>query len=184
MFPFAFLLFIIMSYFVVDVESDGPCPGLYSMISFGAVLVRDDLTNPKTFYGELKPISDKWIPEALAVSGFNRDQVMLFDDPNIIMEDFAEWIKENSAGRPIFISDNNGFDWQFINYYFHAFYGSNPFGFSSRRLSDLYCGIQKDTFAKWKHLRDTRHTHNPVDDALGNAEVLVKMKKMGLKIKF
>ena len=46
----------------------------------------------------------------------------------------------------------------------------------------LYCGMKNDTFAKWKHLRDTKHTHNPVDDVMGNAEVLVKMKKMGLKI--
>ena len=27
----------------------------------------------------------------------------------------------------MFISDNNGFDWQFINWYFHHFTGSNPF---------------------------------------------------------
>jgi hypothetical protein len=44
--------------------------------------------------------------------------------------------------------------------------------------------MQNNTFAKWKHLRETKHTHNPVDDAMGNAEVLVKMKKMGLNIKF
>lgn len=172
-----------MSYFVVDVESDGPCPGLYSMISFGAVKVQEDLKNTPTFYGTLKPISDKWIPQALDVSGFTREETMSFADPKYEMEDFANWIKENSVGRPIFISDNNGFDWQFINYYFHRYIGENPFGFSSRRLADLYCGMQKDTYAKWKHLRDTKHTHNPVDDAMGNAEVLVKMKKMGLKIK-
>lgn len=172
-----------MSYFVVDVEADGPCPGLYSMVSFGAVKVQENLKDTPTFYGTLKPISDKCIPQALAVSGFTREETMKFSDPKDVMEDFANWIDENSEGRPIFISDNNGFDWQFINYYFHAFYGSNPFGFSSRRLADLYCGMQKDTFAKWKHLRNTKHTHHPVDDAMGNAEVLVKMKNMGLKIK-
>lgn len=172
-----------MSYFVVDVEADGPCPGLYSMISFGAVLVQEDIKNTKTFYGELKPISDKWIPQALAVSGFSREEVLTFNNPQEVMEYFNIWIKETSVNRPIFISDNNGFDWQFINYYFHAFVGSNPFGFSSRRLSDLYCGMQKDTFAKWKHLRDTKHTHHPVDDARGNAEVLVKLKHMGLNIR-
>ena len=172
-----------MSYFLVDVESDGPCPGLYSMISFGAVKVQEDLKNTPTFYGELCPISTNWIPQALAVSEFTREQTLKFNYPGIVMKSFANWIKENSVGRPIFISDNNGFDWQFINYYFHRYIGENPFGFSSRRLADLYCGMQKDTYAKWKHLRDTKHTHNPVDDAMGNAEVLVKMKKMGLKIK-
>ncbi|MGZ8559156.1 MAG: hypothetical protein ACXWWC_12515 [Chitinophagaceae bacterium] len=59
-----------MAYIMVDIESDGPIPGDYSMISFGAVLV-DELLD-KTFYGKLKPISDKFIPEALAVSGHSR----------------------------------------------------------------------------------------------------------------
>lgn len=166
---------------MVDVESDGAIPGDYSMISFGAVLVDEKLD--RTFYGELKPISDKFTPEALAVSGFSREETEQFDDPKTVMTNFRDWIKENSKGRPIFISDNNGFDWMFICWYFHHFIGENPFGFSSRRLADLFCGMEKDTFAKWKHLRKTAHTHNPVDDAMGNAEVLLMMKKeMGLKI--
>ena len=28
-----------MSYYVIDCESDGPAPGLFSMVSFGAVKV-------------------------------------------------------------------------------------------------------------------------------------------------
>lgn len=166
---------------MVDIESDGPIPGDYSMISFGAVLVNDTLD--RSFYGKLKPISEKFNPEALAVSGFSREETLTFDDPREVMLDFRDWLKENSKGRPVFISDNNGFDWMFICWYFHHFIQENPFGFSSRRLSDLYCGLVKDTFARWKHLRKTEHTHNPVDDARGNAEVLLLMKnEMELKI--
>ncbi|MCE3228693.1 MAG: exonuclease [Bacteroidetes bacterium] len=166
---------------MVDIESDGPIPGDYSMICFGAVLV--DETLDKTFYGKTKPISDKFVPEALAISGFSREETLTFDDPKEVMEKFENWIKQHSKGRPVFISDNNGFDWMFICWYFHHFLGRNPFGFSSRRLADLYCGIQKDTFATWKHLRKTEHTHHPVDDAKGNAEVLLMMKnEMELKI--
>jgi len=36
--------------------------------------------------------------------------------------------------------------------------------------------FQRKTHAQWKHLRKTAHTHNPVDDAKGNAEVLLYMK--------
>ncbi|WP_382405023.1 exonuclease [Frigoriflavimonas asaccharolytica] len=166
---------------MVDIESDGPIPGDYSMICFGAVLVDEKLD--KTFYGKLKPISDKFIPESLAISGFSREETKSFNDPKEIMIAFKDWVIENSKGRPIFISDNNGFDWMFICWYFHHFIGENPFGWTSRRLSDLYCGIEKDTFAKWKHLRKTSHTHNPVDDARGNAEVLLLMKnELELKI--
>ena len=171
-----------MAYIMVDVESDGPIPGDYSMICFGAVLVDENLD--KTFYGKCKPISDKYIPEALAVSGFPREETMAFDDPKAVMQDFAAWIKNVAKDRPVFISDNNGFDWMFICWYFHHFTGSNPFGHSSQNLGSLYKGLVKDTFQNFKHLRKTKHTHNPVDDAKGNAEALLSLKReMGLKVK-
>lgn len=52
-----------MTYIMVDVEADGPIPGDYSMICFGAIVVEPSLD--RTFYGRLRPISEKWIPEAL-----------------------------------------------------------------------------------------------------------------------
>ena len=171
-----------MAYIMVDVETDGPIPGDYSMISFGAVLVNDGLD--KTFYGKIKPITDNFIPEALAVSGHSREEVLEFYEPQKVMTEFAEWIKAVCKDRPIFISDNNGFDWMFVCWYFHHFTGDNPFGHSSYNLGSLYKGMEKDTFKNFKHLRQTEHTHNPVDDAKGNAEALLTMKKtMGLKIK-
>ncbi|MCB4755453.1 MAG: 3'-5' exoribonuclease [Elusimicrobia bacterium] len=170
-----------MTYIMVDVESDGPIPGDHSMICFGAVIVEPELK--RTFYGQLKPLSDKWIPEALAVSGFSREETLKFDDPAKVMGKFRNWIKENAKDTPRFISDNNGYDWQFINWYFHHFVGENPFGYSSTNLGSLYKGLVKDVHANFKRLRKTKHTHNPVDDAKGNAEALLAMKEsMGLQI--
>jgi len=169
-----------MSWFVVDVESDGPVPGKYSMVSFGAVLVEPSLS--QSFYGRTKPVSQQFIPDALAVSGHTRQEHEAFDDPADVMRRFAGWLGSTSQGRPIFVSDNVAFDWQWINYYFHHFTGSNPFGHSGRRIGDLYAGLVKDTFAGWKHLRKTAHTHHPVDHARGNAEAILAMKEMGLKI--
>jgi hypothetical protein len=137
----------------------------------------------RSFYGRLKPISEQWIPEALAVSGFARDETLAFDDPKEVMGRFASWLEDNGGKRLVFISDNNGFDWQFINWYFHHFLGRNPFGFSSQNLGSLYKGLVKDTFVNFKHLRKSRHTHHPVDDARGNAEALLHMKQeLGLEI--
>ena len=171
-----------MSWIIVDVEADGEIPHKYSMVCFGAVIVEPSLS--KTFYGKTRPISEKWVPEALAVSGFSRDDHQKFDDPAEVMQKFRDWVLANSKGHPIFVSDNPAFDWQWINYYFHTYLGTNPFGFSARRIGDLYSGLMRDSRAKWKHLRDTTHTHHPVDDAKGNAEALLKMQKMGLKVKF
>jgi hypothetical protein len=98
------------------------------------------------------------------------------------MERFERWILESSKGRPVFASDNLAFDWQWINYYFHAYLGRNPFGWSGRRIGDLYCGMVKDGYAQWKHLRRTSHDHDPLHDARGNAEALLAMIDMGLKL--
>jgi len=173
-----------MSFYVVDVESDGPCPGLYSMVCFGAVKVTPELN--ETFYGQTCPISSDYVPDALAVSGFSREEHSNFHTPEMTMRMFQKWVEKTTDGRPTFISDNNGFDWQWINYYFHRYVGDNPFGFSSRRIGDLYCGMVKDAGKNrdWKRLRKTTHTHNPVDDAKGNAEALLEMKRMGLRIGF
>lgn len=153
------------------------------MVSFGAVLVKEGLS--ESFYGRTAPISGQWLPDALAVSGVTRLQHTGFPDPRTEMLRFEQWLAEKSSGRPVFISDNPAFDWQWINYYFHVFVGRNPFGFSARRIGDLYCGMKLDAGlnSEWKrNLRKTKHTHNPVDDARGNAEAILAMKKMGLKI--
>jgi DNA polymerase III epsilon subunit-like protein len=172
-----------MSYIVVDVEADGPIPHKYSMVCFGAVIVEPGLT--KTFYGKTKPISKEWNPEALAISGFTREEHEGFDDPETVMREFETWLKQNTMGSCIFISDNLAFDWQWINYYFHYFLGANPFGHSGRRIGDLYCGMKMDAGLnrewKWKY-RNKKHDHNPVNDAIGNAEALLAFQQVGLKI--
>lgn len=170
-----------MAYIMVDVETDGPIPGDYSLISLGAVLVKPELD--QTFFGQFKPITGQYIPEALAVSGYSRAETLEFPDPTVEMLRFKNWVTEVCGDRPIFISDNNGFDWMFVCWYFHHFLGENPFGHSSQNLGSLYKGFAKDSFVNFKHLRITPHTHHPVDDAKGNAEALLEMKKMGLKLK-
>jgi hypothetical protein len=100
------------------------------------------------------------------------------------LERFSKWVTENNFGKKaMFISDNNGFDFMFTTLCFHHFLGASPFGHSSTNLGSLYKGLIKDTFKNFKHLRETKHTHNPVDDAKGNAEALLYMKaNLGLNI--
>ena len=169
-----------MSLFVVDVEADGPCPGLYSMVSFAAVKVSKALD--EHFYAETQPITNAYMPDALAISCSSRSLHESYPHPKKAMYDFAAWVSDvNKNGRPIFISDNLAFDWQWINYYFHKFMGENPFGYSGRRIGDLWAGFKGNAYTSWKHLRDTPHDHNPLNDAIGNAEALIKMKNSGLK---
>ncbi len=171
-----------MPYVMVDIEADGPIPGAYSMISFGAVVVEPTLG--RVFSARLRPISERFAPQALAVSGFSREQTLRFEEPAPVMTRFGSWV-QGLGGRPIFIADNNGFDWMFVCWYFWHFLGSNPFGHSSQNLGSLYKGLVKDASRSFKHLRRTAHTHDPVDDARGNAEALLRMQaEMGLKIEW
>jgi len=172
-----------MTWIMVDIEADGPIPGDYSMVCFGAIVVEPALD--RTFYGQLQPISEQWLPEALKVSGFDREATMGFPDPHTTMAAFAAWVVKVGGKSPRFVSDNNGFDWQFINWYFHHFLGKNPFGFSSTNLGSLYKGLVKNAFVSFKHLRKTKHTHHPVDDARGNAEAMLTMATdSGLQIRW
>lgn len=134
----------------VDVEANGPAVGVGSMTEFGAV----HYSSMDTFYGDMK---------------LNHKQVF---------EDFRDWIEEHCDGRPVFVSDNVAFDWQFTNYYFWKELGFNPFGWSGRRISDYYAGLRGDFWQSqaWKKLRITKHTHYPVDDAMGNVEAFKNLE--------
>ncbi|UVO07431.1 hypothetical protein LW347_16325 [Pectobacterium polonicum] len=62
-------------YISVDVEVDGSIPGPYSMLSLGMQVIGKDESD-FYFYSELKPISENFVQEALAVSGLNRDVLL------------------------------------------------------------------------------------------------------------
>lgn len=169
-------------YVSVDVETSGPIPGEYSMLSLGACVVGDV---SKTFYRELKPINDKYVPEALQVSGLSLEKLKeTGSEHSVAMQDFESWIyKVSSGGRPVFTAFNATFDWMFVAYYFHRFLGRNPFGISGLDIKAHYMG-KLDTswgdtakkrldkqFLTTKH----KHTHNALDDAIEQAEIFRKI---------
>jgi DNA polymerase III epsilon subunit-like protein len=167
----------------VDTEADGPIPGEYSMISLGAVVAG----RPEaTFYREIRPISDRFVPEALAVSGLDREKLLREGAaPEAAMRDFAAWLKGVSpARRPVFVAFNATFDWMFVSYYFHRFTGDNPFGISGLDIKAYYMGaLGKRTWAdtakrnmEKRFLSDAPHTHNALDDAREQAEIFLKVK--------
>lgn len=167
---------------VVDTEANGPYPNPYSMVGLGAVALTKKLD--KSFLGWMKPDSDEYVPEALSSIGLTHEQTLAFRPAAEVLEEFAAWlVAVCGPGRhPQFVSDNPAFDFQFVNNYCWRYLGRNPFGWSGRRIGDLYCGLQKDVQKRWKKLRTTVHDHNPMNDARGNAEALIKMRDMGLWI--
>lgn len=164
-----------MTYIMVDVEANGPCPGLFSMIEVGAI----DCDNPSDcFTAKFRPDAGHVQLEALASIGRTNEETLLYPAVYIGMRAFNEWVKKFE--RPMFVSDNNGFDWQFVNYYFWKHVGSNPFGHSSTNLNSLYKGFSQSMKKNVKHLRKTKHDHTSLNDAMGNVEAFKTMRSMGL----
>ena len=82
-----------MSYIMVDVETDGPIPADYSMICFGAIIIDEQLD--KTFYAQLKPISEQWISKTLEVSG------LLVRQRYLLMNRKSLWNVSGTGSSPI-----------------------------------------------------------------------------------
>lgn len=163
------------SHFVLDVESDGPHPLDFNMISFALV----SLTDPaKGFSALLQPIheNDGGWKAARDVSGISWERQRAEGRPTReVMDEVQTWAVEIAQRDRITIwSDNPAYDWQFWNAYTHHFTGRNVAGFSARRIGDLDAGRRGAplTTNGWKKWRRTEHTHDPLDDARGNAEAL------------
>lgn len=162
----------------VDVETSGPVPGEYSLLSIGACSAFDP---SNSFACEIKPTSDRFDPKALEVTGLSmRDLKERGLEPEAAMRAFAEWLSAQIGADDmlVFVGFNAPFDWSFINYYFHRFMGDNPFGFTALDIKALYMGA---TGCSWRdtrsskiaeHLKPTLSgTHDALRDAQYQAEV-------------
>lgn len=168
----------------VDVETSGPIPGEFSLLTIGAC----NIAYPKdTFSCELKPSTSNADPKALEVTGLSLDQLERDGlEPTIGMQLFGEWVKNSigSDGTPIFVGFNAAFDWSFINYYFHRYLGDNPFGFAALDIKSMYMGAARCTWSKTKSsqisaaLHPTlKGDHDALHDALYQAELFRLIQK-------
>src|SRR5258708_6834433 len=97
----------------VDVETAGPIPGEYSLLSIGAC----DADHPDhQFACELKPISMAFVPEALAVTGLSLETLAKTGlEPKEAVEQFAAWARSlaRNGEALVFVGFNAPFDWSF-----------------------------------------------------------------------
>ena len=161
-------------YVAVDVEADGPIPGPYSMLSLGMAVAGYP---EHTFYIELRPISPDFVPEALAVSGLDRERLLReAPEPEEAMAAAARWVNGlRRYGRPVFLAAPAVWDGMYLHWYFVRFTGSSPFGATGSgidfrswwmgRYGTEWAGTRKGAIKRALGLTGLPHTHHAGEDA-------------------
>ena len=181
-------------YFSADVETDGPIPGPFSILSFALVYAgsfdgnRFERPNDleTTFYREVKPISDSFEPDALRVNGLDRERLCREGaSPAVAMAEASCWVREVAGiGRPVLVAYPLSFDWTWLYWYFIRFsQEGSPFEYS--RCFDIKTAFavkarlpisESGRSRLLRLLRSSRkHTHNALDDAIEQAEIFAKV---------
>lgn len=169
-------------YISVDVETSGPNPTDYDLLSIGACLAEDPET---TFYIELQPVTGRSVPEALAVSGLSMESLARTGTPPVeALSRFEGWLAEvvPASHQPLLVALNAPFDWMFVNDYFHRTMQRNPFGHSALDIKAFYMGLSGVTWPETsmralsaRYLDHRPLTHNALQDAIDQAELFMRL---------
>ena len=181
-------------YFSADVETDGPIPGPFSMLSFALVYAGrfdgQSFEPPKDFqlstYHELKPISEEFQEEALRVNRLERRRLCEEgEDPVDAITEASRWVRNIAGGaRPVLVAYPLSFDWTWLYWYFISFSkDGSPFNHSScfdlKTAYAVKAGIPIAEAGRSnldERLRpEGKHAHHALDDAIEQAQVFVNL---------
>ena len=185
-------------YFSADVETDGPIPGPYSMLSFALVYAGrfdgNEFKRPKSlqenFYRELRPISKNFQVEALQVNGLDRDRLCREGEaPEKAIDEAYEWITGIAGGaKPVLVAYPLSFDWAWLYWYFVQFSTKgSPFNhslcFDMKTAYAVKASVPISEAGRSKILPqllpNRRHTHHALDDATEQAEIFGNLFEWG-----
>ena len=176
-------------YISVDVETDGPIPGLHSMLSLGAAAYNAWGQRIGRFSANLEALPDAttddrtmaWWAGQPKAWNLARERVR---DPKTVMEEFHVFTlgEGRHTGRPVMVAYPAAFDAMWITWYLHRFTSGDPF---RRRCIDLktlamqllgggYAAAGKPGMPRsW--LPGRRHSHVAVEDAIEQGELFVNV---------
>ena len=167
-------------YVSVDIESDGPIPGVYSMLSLGAAAFDAEGQLLDTWTANLEQLPDAgehprtmrwWAAHVDAWEAARTDP----QPPASAIPAFVAWAEalRTTAGWPVMVAFPAAFDALWVEWYCHRFAGASPF---RRRCIDLRTLVMVAMGAGYREggksslPQDWRtgtgaHTHLAVDDA-------------------
>jgi hypothetical protein len=176
-------------YVSIDIEADGPIPGINSMLSLGAAAFQlGDRTPVATFEANMFPLPeaiadidtmDWWQrqPEAWAYVNQNQRQ------PAQAMQQFRAWLGA-LPGKPVFVGFPATYDFMFAYWYLVRFTGFPvPFGFQGldiktaamMKLKLPFRETAKRVMPKRWFEGMNKHTHKALDDAIGQGILFINL---------
>jgi hypothetical protein len=169
-------------YVSTDVETDGPIPGKYSMLSFGSAAFTDKgkligtySANLETLPGAIQDLGtmEWWKTQPEAWAAHRKDT----RPAEVVMPEYVQWVKD-LGNRPVFVGYPAGFDFLFMYWNMIAFASESPFSFSALDIKTMamtvlkieYRATTKKRFPKsW--FGKSRHNHVALDDAIEQGEL-------------
>ena len=169
-------------FIVVDVETAGPYPHQYALLSIGSCT----LNKPReSFYIELQPDRELYDPEAMAVHQLSIAELnKKGSPPQQAMQAFSNWLKRVVPEQmtPIFTAFNAPFDWMFICDYFYRYLGTNPFGYKALDIKAYYMGLKHLAWQQTSHAAISRQygssqtfSHHALEDAIQEASLFARI---------
>jgi 3'-5' exoribonuclease Rv2179c-like domain len=185
---------VVDAYFSADVETDGPIPGPYSMLSFAMVYAgsfdghrfKRPVSYDRILYKELQPISEDFQEEALRVNRLDRKRLITQGEPPVeAMIETCQWVKNVSGkAKPVLVAYPLSFDWTWLYWYFTRYCpDGSPFGYSRcfdiKTALSVKAGLPISESSRSRIraslLPKHKHTHNALDDAIAQAEIFANV---------
>jgi hypothetical protein len=179
-----------VTYISIDVETNGPCPGINSMLQIGAAafdeegqLLEDISYNLELLKGSVAdPKTMAWWlgkKDAYENTRFN------IYHPQEAMGKFVAWVRK--FPKPTALAYPAGFDFPWVYYYCHLLTGDCPFGFQCLDIKSYAAAILKVPYreATKKNMPHgwfvglPKHTHDAADDAIEQGMLFFRMRKFG-----
>jgi hypothetical protein len=180
-------------YVSTDIETDGPIPGPFSMLSFASAAYLPDKTLVDTFTANLEllpgagsdPDTMNWWRQRWEAYQATRVNT---EEPHAAMSRYVAWLNQ-LPGKPVFVAYPAGFDFLFVYWYLMRFAGGSPFSFSALDMKSYAMALLGTEFrnttkkrfpARWFN-GDLAHTHVALDDALEQGAIFCNMLAEGRK---
>jgi DNA polymerase III alpha subunit (gram-positive type) len=167
-------------YISIDIETDGPCPGVNSMISLGAAAYDWDGTLVDTWTMNFERIPDGvqnpstmdfWSENPEAWEASTKDPV----SPDVAIKSFYDWVRglaKRTKKTAVCVAYPAGFDFSFVYYYLMKYVKNSPFSFACLDIKTFAMAALKGGYRSTSKRRmpkhwfpDLPHTHVALDDA-------------------